>query len=240
MEKRKSRTRRDSKEGGWTCAVCGEFFRTRALLKEHKKNLNHNSYNNTHISKELYCKFCGLKKTTTTEGMSNHERYCAKNPNRKEGNWKGRTHTEYTRQKWKNNPNMGGLRPGSGRGKKGWYKDFYCRSTWELAWLAYQLENGNKVEKCSEHFEYFIENKAHRYYPDFVLNGTYIEIKGWRLPNVEQKISQFPKDKKLLLIEGKREIKPYLDYVLSKYGKDFHEVLYEKKDKRGADEKKFH
>ena len=34
------------------------------------------------------------------------------------------------------------------------------------------------------------------------------------------KLEQFPNDKKLIIIE-KEEIKPYLDYVISKYGKDF-------------------
>ena len=52
----------------------------------------------------------------------------------------------------KKNPLSGGLRHGSGRGKKGWYKGYWCDSTWELAWVIYQLDNGkvpvrNKGEK---------------------------------------------------------------------------------------------
>ena len=38
----------------------------------------------------------------------------------------------------------GGKRHGSGRGKKGWYKGYYCDSTWELAWVIYQLDHGVK------------------------------------------------------------------------------------------------
>ena len=35
----------------------------------------------------------------------------------------------------------GGYRKGSGRRKKGWYKGFWCDSSWELAWVIYQIEH---------------------------------------------------------------------------------------------------
>jgi hypothetical protein len=139
----------------------------------------------------------------------------------------GKKHSEETRKKWKENPNMGGLRKGSGRGKKGWYKGFYCRSTWELAWLVYQLDKEIKVEHCHDTFEYEFEGEKHKYYPDFIVDGSYIEIKGFRYPNTQSKIDQFPSDKKLVLIEGKKEIKPYLNHVEEKYGKEFWNKLYE-------------
>lgn len=141
----------------------------------------------------------------------------------------GKKHSEETRKKWKENPNMGGLRKGSGRGKKGWYKEFYCRSTWELAWLVYQLDSGIKVDHCHDTFEYEFEGEKHKYYPDFMIGEDYIEIKGFRYPNTKEKINQFPKDKKLIMIEGKKEIKPYLEYVEEKYGKEFWKVLYEER-----------
>ena len=138
----------------------------------------------------------------------------------------GKKHSEETRKKWKSNPNMGGLREGSGRGIKGWHKGFYCRSTWELAWLVYQLEHEIKVEHCHDTFEYEFEGKKHRYYPDFIVDGKYIEIKGFRNKNVAAKIEQFPHDKELILVEGKKEIKPYLKYCEEKYGKEFWKTLY--------------
>jgi hypothetical protein len=122
----------------------------------------------------------------------------------------------------------GGLRKGSGIGKKGWYKGFYCRSSWELAWLVYQLDNNKKVLQTNEHFEYEFEGSKHRYYPDFLIDDVWYEIKGRRESNVQAKIDQFPKDKKLVLIEGKKEIKPFLEYAKNKYG-DFL-YLYEKSD----------
>lgn len=139
----------------------------------------------------------------------------------------GRKHSEETREKWASNPNMGGLRQGSGRGNKGWYKGFYCRSTWELAWIVYQLEHGVKVRKCEEHFPYCIDGKWHSYYPDFMIDDIYYEIKGYRDVRVQEKIDQFPENKRLILIEGKKEIRPYLDYAISMYGNEFWKNLYE-------------
>lgn len=153
--------------------------------------------------------------------------------NFKEGNlipsFLHKKHSEETKKKWKENPNMGGLRQGSGKGIKGWYRGFYCRSTWELAWLVYQLEHKIKVDKCNESFDYFFEEQIHKYYPDFMIENVYYEIKGYRNKNVQAKIDQFPTDKMLIMIEGKEEIRPYLQYCEEKYGKKFWTKLYEPK-----------
>lgn len=138
----------------------------------------------------------------------------------------GKKHTEETRKKWKQNPNMGGLREGSGLGIKGWYREFYCRSTWELAWIVFQIESNISVLQNKDYFVYSFEGENHKYFPDFIINNVYYEIKGYRNKNVEAKIEQFPKEKKLILIEGKKEIKPFIDYCEKKYGKKFWEVLY--------------
>lgn len=141
----------------------------------------------------------------------------------------GRKHSEETHRKWKLNPNMGGLRVGSGKGIKGWYKGFYCRSTWELAWLVYQLDHGITVSKCDRYFTYFHENLEHKYYPDFKIESTYYEIKGLRDDRVDSKIAQFPKEETLILIEGYEDNKPFLDYCTDKYGTEFWKLLYEDK-----------
>lgn len=133
----------------------------------------------------------------------------------------GKPHTKETILKMKNNPKCGGLRIGSGHGKMGWYKGVYCRSSWELAWLIYQLEHGQKVEPCKEFFEYRFNGGTHRYYPDFKIGEIYYEIKGQHFDNLTAKLEYFPKEKTLIMIDGKQEIKLYLDYVIKKYGKDF-------------------
>ena len=50
----------------------------------------------------------------------------------------GRKHTEETKKKCGKG---GGYKPGSGRGKQGWYKGYWCDSSWELAFVMYCLYN---------------------------------------------------------------------------------------------------
>lgn len=120
----------------------------------------------------------------------------------------------------------GGLRNGSGRGKCGWYKGYYCSSSWELAWVIYQLEHGLKFERNKNGFQYEFNNKKYKFYPDFIINGSshYVEVKGYIDDKVKAKIAHFPHK---LEIIGKEEIKPFVNYSIEKYGKDYVE-LYEK------------
>lgn len=113
----------------------------------------------------------------------------------------------------------GGYRYGSGRGKQGWYKEYWCDSSWELAYVIYNLEHDIKFVRNKEGFEYEFENKKYKYYPDFILeDGTYVEIKGYFDKKNEIKIKSF--DKKLIVID-KKGIQQYIDYVIKKYGKDY-------------------
>lgn len=113
----------------------------------------------------------------------------------------------------------GGVRQGGGHGKCGRYKTIWCDSSWELAYVIYNLEHNIKFERNKQGFEYLFEDKKHKYYPDFILeNGTYVEVKGWMTKQNEEKINQFEHE---LIIIKKKEIKLYLDYAISKYGKDF-------------------
>ncbi len=69
----------------------------------------------------------------------------------------------------------GGYRPGSGRAKTGYYKGIYCGSTYELAWVIYQIDHGNKFERFLGCLEY----NGKKYFPDFLQNGKIVEIKGY-------------------------------------------------------------
>ena len=121
---------------------------------------------------------------------------------------------------------FGGAIPGTGRGKSGSYKGVHCDSSWELAWVIYNLEHNIIFERNHKGFDYCYNNKVRKFYPDFILeDGTYIEIKGWLNEQFEAKISQF---KEKLIIIGNVEIKPFLKYVIIKYGENFIN-LYEKK-----------
>lgn len=123
----------------------------------------------------------------------------------------------------KKNPLSGGLRKGSGRGKKGWYRGYWCDSSWELAWVIYNIDNNINFERNLEGFEYTYNGKIRKYYPDFKINETYYEIKGRRnfiSMDVEnqEKVKQF---KHNLIVLYEKDIKKYLEYVIGKYGKNY-------------------
>lgn len=113
----------------------------------------------------------------------------------------------------------------SGRCKQGWYKGFYCRSSWELAYLLYAIDNNIEIEPCNKSFVYVFENKEHNYFPDFYLPtiDTYVEIKGYEDKKAKCKKEQF---KGNLLYLTYEELAPILTYVKYKYGNDFYK-LYE-------------
>lgn len=122
----------------------------------------------------------------------------------------------------------GGVRTGAGRGKHGWYKGFWCDSSWELAYVIYNLDHEIEFKRYNGFFNYKYNGKIYKYYPDFVLNdGTIVEIKGYEtMDKWQSKLQQFPSNKKLIVI-NKKTIKPYLDYVIQKYGENF-TTMYEK------------
>lgn len=119
----------------------------------------------------------------------------------------------------------GGYRKEAGRGKMGWYRGYYCNSSWELVWVIYQLEHGLQFKRNTRGFEYQFENRKYKFYPDFILdNGEYVEIKGWVTKKDKEKINQFKHS--LKVIRGK-DLKDMFDYVIDKYGKNY-TYLYEK------------
>jgi hypothetical protein len=108
--------------------------------------------------------------------------------------------------------------------KSGWYKGFWCDSSYELAFVIYNLEHNIKFERNRKGFDYEFDNSISLYFPDFILeDGTYIEIKGRdsfdKLDKKnQQKIIQFERPLKVLY---NSDMKMYLDYVKEKYGSNF-------------------
>ena len=112
----------------------------------------------------------------------------------------------------------GGYRIGCGRGKKGRYKGIWCDSSWELAWIMFHLDNGILFERNKDRFEYQWEGETHRYLPDFKMpDGSYVEIKAWLDDKGRAKLTACPGVKVLM----KKEMEPFIQYVVGKYGKDF-------------------
>ncbi len=126
-------------------------------------------------------------------------------------------HTSETKQRLSaaaKERNLGGYVEGSGRGKKGRYKGIWCDSSWELAYLIYCEDHGITAERCTETFEYRFKEKVRKYNPDFIVDGKYVELKGYKTKQWEQKLKQFPHCIEVLY---EAEMKPILDYVQSKY-----------------------
>lgn len=108
--------------------------------------------------------------------------------------------------------------------KRGWYKGYWVDSSWELAFVLYNLDHKISFERNYDGFDYNDDGKVKRFYPDFIVNNEYIEIKGFHSSLVDKKISQFPKDKTLKILY-KQEMIPYLEYAKSSYGKEFWNLL---------------
>lgn len=120
----------------------------------------------------------------------------------------------------------GGIREGSSRGKYGVYKGYKCDSSYELAWVIYQLDHNLPFQRNYEGFGYVYSGNNHTYYPDFILpDNSYVEIKNFKSEITDAKIKYFPHK---IVVLYKEEIKEkILPYVISKYGKKFTD-LYEK------------
>jgi len=118
------------------------------------------------------------------------------------------------------NPILGGYRKGSGRGKSGWYKGIYCDSSWELAYVMYCKDNNIDIARNKSFFEYEWNNNIHKFYPDFIVEGNLVEIKGYSTKQWKAKLNEFPTEISLTVIY-KEDIKKYIDYAEENYGEDF-------------------
>ena len=132
----------------------------------------------------------------------------------------GKTHSKESKLKMQlsaKERKTGGYKNGSGRGKRGWYKNFWCDSSWELAFVIWNLEHGISIKRNYKKFPYLWEGKLTHYIPDFIVDGKLVEIKGYYDTKAKLKISLIPD----LHVIDKTTIGIYLDYAILKYGKDF-------------------
>lgn len=111
----------------------------------------------------------------------------------------------------------GGYRQGSGRGKKGWYKGFFCDSSYELAYLIYCLDHNIDIKRNTEKRKYEYQGTIKNYIPDFIVQGEFVEIKGYKSDQWEAKLKSNPDIK---ILYGK-DLKEVFEYVNKVYGKDF-------------------
>ena len=107
------------------------------------------------------------------------------------------------------------------------YETLYFDSSWELAYYIWLKDNNIEFEYHSGvYFEYKIDNKIKKYYPDFILKDSIIEIKNDYLLNNNCKY-RIPEEKIVcmkehnVIIMCKSEMKPFLNYISNKYGRNF-------------------
>lgn len=105
----------------------------------------------------------------------------------------------------------------------GTYKGFECDSSYELAFIVYCLDHDITVSRNNDYFMYTFDGIKHKYFPDFVVDDQYIEIKGRVQEQDKAKWQQFPKDKTLKIIAG-NAIKKYIKYCKETYGSHFVEL----------------
>lgn len=69
-----------------------------------------------------------------------------------------------------------------------------------------------------------LKNKQKNYLPDFIVDGEYVEIKGYDTNEWQAKLEHFP-HKLTVLYEN--DVKKYINYAQTTYSKDF-TTFYEK------------
>ena len=208
----------------YKCLICGKEYSKKGIgthfWRNHGNGINHGKKTgNGQIGRKAWNK--GLNKKNDKRVKDASEKLIGKNHH-----FKNITKEEFGKKmskSLKNSKVVGGIRKGAGRGKSGWYKGYWCDSSWELAFVIYNLEHNIEFKRNKKGFKYIFEGNEYKYYPDFIIDNEYYEIKGYEDKKVEEKNKQF---NKTLHILKKEEMKLYLDYAINKYSKNFIE-LYE-------------
>lgn len=211
VEKRNSSVCRKPIES--ECPICHEKFISINKLNKHRKETKHYNYHST------------SKKLTEEEKIIFRKKLL--DVWNKNGHWPtGRAATEERELERRRKLSIsmkkyGGKRTHSGRGKQGRYKGYWCDSSWELAYVIYNIDHNINFKRSTKEITYTFNNEQHKYYPDFELDdGTLIEIKGYETDQWNEKKKECIKKYNLLVL-NEITIKPYLDYVIHTYGKNY-------------------
>lgn len=171
------------------------------------KNSEKVNFENKSRRKNKIIKICPICKKEFNVNLSEDKRiYCSKKCYNNDKNLEFRK------------CNTGGYREGSGRSKSGWYKGYFCGSSYELAWVIYNIDHSIEFKRNTEAFNYIFEGEEHKYYPDFIKGEVYYEIKGFKRKNDDAKFKYFPHKLKVLF---KKDLGEIFKYVKEKYGNDF-------------------
>lgn len=211
-------------EASWNdvpCPFCSKLILNKGSQKSHnlRCKLNPNRIQFRQSKRTCYSK--DPTKTVWNKGLKTSQETKDKiSKALKNKNWITTPEKEVIRRKKLSdiakNRKLGGYKQGSGRGKKGWYKSFWCDSQWELSFIIYCLDHKIDIKRNSLRFEYIYEDKKHYYIPDFIINNTLIEIKGFHTELVDVKAKAVDKP---LIILYKKDLEPVFEYIYKTYGK---------------------
>jgi hypothetical protein len=209
--------------GRFCSSICSRSYSSNKNKEEKNKK----------ISESLKGKYTGSENSHYKNGNDlNMKKFAGTCPVCKSTFNSSKTKTYCSRKCYLNDTNFeyktkvsGGYRKGSGIGKKGWYKGYWCDSSWELAFVIYNLENNIIFERNTIGYEYYYKGNKHKYYPDYKVFDTLYEIKGFETDKDKEKYKSIKNLNLKILYKG--DIQHMIDYVISKYGKDYIK-LYEK------------
>lgn len=196
------------------CEICGRIFSLKHHLIRHYKH----KHKDIDTNKQIYdlnhlCKYCGVF-IENNKSLGNHSIFCEKNPNYennkasfKEAGKKqvGSVVSEETKLKIKNTINEkiknGTWHTSFSKKRTYEYNGIKFHGSWEYAFAQYLDNNNKKWRRPHETFQYILDDKVHRYTPDFFLidENCYYEIKGYVTKKDIAKWNQFPFKLKILL-----------------------------------------
>lgn len=187
-----------------TCAN-SRIFSQESIEKKRKSALEYiKRHNIIKQPKQHTCKYCGkifYSNDTRDVGGKN---YCSQKCKRN-------YYVKYIK------PKHGGYREGSGLGKHGYYKSIKCDSTYELVFLIYCLDHNIPIKRCDKVFNYTIDNLNKKYFPDFEINDTIIEIKGYHTDVVDVKTNSVRDAGHNIKVLYKSDMQSCFEYVFNKY-----------------------
>ena len=99
-------------------------------------------------------------------------------------------------------------------------------SSWEIAYYIWLKDHNISFSYHVKPITYMFENRKHKYFPDFEVNGKLVEIKNPKLlERMQTNVGTLDNAKYNCMIEHGVEIKDnvdeYLTYIYDKYGKDY-------------------
>ena len=205
------RIRKDSKDGGWTCNECGQNFRTRRLLQDHRKQAHPpmRGKNQHHTRIDFVCQFCKKEFFQKyVEFYTQHENHCKENPNGVP--YKGRPQSLEERKRRseaaKRN-NFGGWHTS----KSYDYNGIKLDSSYEVT-FAQDLDKNNIKWERPKPLLYKLNGEEHRYYSNFFLPdyNVYVDTKNDYLINNVNPRFGITDVEKIRLVEQQNDIKVYI------------------------------